>query len=64
MKQSFVLGFISVLLHRSLLQNDALGDGGGVLRLPLRKSLSKGPSQRNFVGAQRFQLKIFLGLFK
>lgn len=28
MKQSFVLGFISVLLHRSLLQNDALGDGG------------------------------------
>lgn len=34
MKQSFVLGFISVLLHRSLLQNDALGDGGGFSGYP------------------------------
>lgn len=37
MKQSFVLGFISVLLHCSLLQNDALGDGGGGSQATLKK---------------------------
>lgn len=56
MKHSFLLGFISVLLNRSLLQNDVFGDGV-VLRLSLRKSLSKGPSQRNFVGGSAIPAK-------